>query len=157
MRASQAAAWFSVPARWYLGVLFAGAAWHKIASPHDFAIDIATYEILPLGLVNLSAVTLPWIEFVTGGLLLLGVRVRAAALLVFAMMLVFLAALISALLRGLDMSCGCFASQGARSDPITWLTVVRDLLWLGLSVLVLVSDRGLAGLEWLLGRGRRHA
>ncbi len=54
MRADRIAAWFAVPARWYLGVLFVGACLHKIIEPHAFAVDIATYDLLPLVLVNLG-------------------------------------------------------------------------------------------------------
>jgi putative oxidoreductase len=151
------AARLAVPARWYMGGLFLLASWHKIAVPHDFALDVATYGLLPLGLVNLAAVVLPWVEAVAGLMLLVGLRVRAGALLVAGMMLVFLVALALALAKGLDMSCGCFASQGAESDPINALTLVRDFAWLGLSVLVLVADRGLLGVDRLLERRRARA
>lgn len=153
-RLERIAAWLAVPARWYLGVLFIGACLHKIAEPSSFALDIATYDILPLALVNVMAVTLPWIELGAGGMLLAGWRVRAAALLVAGMMVVFIAALAVALSRGLDMSCGCFASQGAEEDPISRLTVLRDLAWLGLSLWVVVFDRGLVGLDrWIRREG----
>jgi uncharacterized membrane protein YphA (DoxX/SURF4 family) len=150
--AERAAAWLAVPARWYLGVLFVGACLHKIAHPQAFALDIATYDILPLGLVNLTAIILPWIELAAGAMLLAGWRVRAASLLVAAMMGVFMVALLIALARGLDMSCGCFASQGAEEDPISRLTVLRDTVWLGLAFFVLACDRGLAGVDGLLHR-----
>jgi len=150
MSVSRALAWLAVPARWYLGVLFVGACLHKIAEPRSFAVDVATYDILPLVLVNLVAITLPWIELAAGGMLLVGWRVRAGALLVAAMMAVFVAALLIALARGLDMSCGCFASQGAADDPISWMTVVRDLVWVALAMLVLLYDRGLLGLDRLV-------
>lgn len=151
------AAWLALPARWYLGGLFVLASLHKIAVPHVFAIDVATYGILPLALVNPVAIVLPWVELVAGLMLLLGARVRAAALLVAAMMAVFLAALVIALARGLDMSCGCFASQGAESDPISGLTVLRDLAWLALSVLVLCCDRGRLGFDGFQKRKEAHA
>jgi uncharacterized membrane protein YphA (DoxX/SURF4 family) len=149
------AAWLALPARWYLGALFVLASWHKIAVPHDFAVDVATYAILPLALVNLVAIVLPWVELAAGLMLLLGAWARAGALLVAAMMVVFLAALVVALARGLDMSCGCFASQGAENDPISWLTVLRDVAWLALSFLVACCDRGLLGLDGI--RRRREA
>jgi uncharacterized membrane protein YphA (DoxX/SURF4 family) len=136
-----------VPARWYLGVLFTGACLHKIAEPASFALDIATYDILPLVAVNLVAIVLPWIELFVGTMLIAGWRIRSASLLVAAMILVFLAALCIALARGLDMSCGCFASQGAEEDPISRLTVLRDVAWLGLALFVLAFDRGQAGLD----------
>jgi putative oxidoreductase len=151
------AAWLAVPARWYMGWLFVGASLHKIAVPRDFAVDIATYDILPLAFVNAGAIALPWVEAGAGLMLLAGVRIRASALLITGMMLVFIAALAIALARGLDMSCGCFASQGAESDPISWLTVLRDLGWLGLAMLVLCCDRGHLGLERLLERRRADA
>lgn len=155
MTAGQAAAWIAVPARWYLGVLFVGACLHKIADPHAFAVDIATYDILPLGLINLAAVTLPWVELAAGILLLTGYRVRAGALVVTVMMVIFLAALVIALGRGLDMSCGCFASQGAEEDPISRLTVLRDLVWLGLAWFVVVCDDGRLGIDHGLARRSR--
>ncbi len=153
MTATLVAGWLAVPARWYLGALFIGACLHKIADPRAFALDIATYDILPLALVNLVAVTLPWVELGAGGMLLTGWRVRAAALLVAGMMAAFTLAVIIALARGLDMSCGCFASQGAEEDPISRLTVLRDLIWFGLAIFLLAFDRGLVGIDgWLQRR-----
>ena len=157
MSGAAVAAWLSVPARWYLGALFVSASWHKIAEPRDFAVDVTTYDVLPLPLVNVVAIVLPWVELLAGLQLLAGWRVRAAALLVVAMMGMFLAALAAALVQGLDMSCGCFASQGAESDPISWLTVLRDLFWLALGLLVLVADRGHLGADALLERRRARA
>jgi uncharacterized membrane protein YphA (DoxX/SURF4 family) len=150
MSGRRTAAWLAVPIRWYMGLLFVGACLHKIAEPSSFALDIATYGILPLVAVNLAAIVVPWIELIAGGMLIAGWRVRAASLLVVAMMLVFLAALIIALARGLDMSCGCFASQGAEKDPISRFTVLRDTVWLSFALFVVVFDRGLAGMDgWL--------
>ena len=154
MTARRVAAWFAVPVRWYLAVLFIGACLHKIAHPGAFALDIATYDILPLALVNFSAITLPWAELAAGAMLLAGHRTRTAGWMIAGMMVVFLVALSIALARGMDMSCGCFASQGAvDEDPISRLTVVRDLAWLGLALFVMVFDRGLVGVDgWLRRR-----
>jgi uncharacterized membrane protein YphA (DoxX/SURF4 family) len=150
MTAARIAAWLAVPARWYLGVLFVGACVHKIAEPASFALDIATYDILPLAAINSVAIVLPWIELFAGTMLISGWRTRAASLLIAVMMLVFLLALVIALARGLDMSCGCFAAQGAEEDPISRMTLLRDLAWLSLALFVLAFDRGLAGLDrWI--------
>lgn len=148
MTGGRLAAWFAVPMRWYLGFLFVEACLHKIAHPGSFALDIATYDILPLALINISAITLPWAELAAGIMLLVGHRARAAGWMISGMMVVFLAALSVALARGMDMSCGCFASQGAvDEDPISRLTVVRDLVWLGLALFVVAFDRGLLGVD----------
>jgi putative oxidoreductase len=137
-------------ARLYLGTIFLAACWHKIVEPGAFAIDIATYQILPLGLVNLLAIVLPWVELAAGFMLLVGFRTRAAALLVAGMMAMFTVAIAIAVSKGLDMSCGCFASQGSAEDPISWRTIARDMAWLGLALYVLTVDRLPIGLDRLL-------
>jgi uncharacterized membrane protein YphA (DoxX/SURF4 family) len=139
----------ALPVRIYLAAIFLLACWHKILDPQSFAVDVATYQILPLWLVNLMAIILPWVELVAALLLATGVRVRAAALLVSGMMVVFLIAISLALAKGLQMSCGCFASQGATEDPIGTRTVLRDAAWLLLAVYVLAFDRSPIGLASL--------
>lgn len=144
-------AWLALPARLYLGGVFLLACGFKIADPHAFALDVATYRILPLSLVNLQALVLPWVELLSGVLLVAGLRTRAAALLVSGMMAMFLAALLVALERGQEMACGCFASEAA-ADPISSLTVLRDLGWLALALYVLFFDRRPLGVDRLLDR-----
>ena len=151
--------WIGLPVRWYLGYVFIYASIHKIAHPASFALDVATYEILPLALVNLMAIILPWAELVSGILLIAGYKTRAAAWMISGMMVVFIAAVAMALANGLDMSCGCFASQAAQdADPISMLTIMRDSVWLALSVYVLLFDGKPFGIERLLVKKRRaHA
>ena len=145
-------AYLGLAARVYLAIVFLVACWHKILDPAAFALDVATYQILPLEVVNLAAILLPWVELAAGLMLLVGFRTRAAALLVSGMLLTFTLALGLALLRGLDMSCGCFASQGIDQDPISWRTLARDGAWLALSLYVLVFDRAPLGVDGRLGR-----
>ena len=147
--------WLGLAARLYLGWVFVAACLHKIAHPAIFALDTATYDILPLALVNPMAIALPWVELFAGVMLLAGIRVRAAAMMTAGMMVMFIVALAMALHAGLDMSCGCFASQAMDSDPIGMSTVLRDLSWLALGLYVMLFDRDAIGLESLLARRRR--
>lgn len=151
-------AWLALPARLYLAWVFIYACIHKIAHPGTFALDIATYDVLPLELVNPLAITLPWVELGAGVLLVLGWRSRGAALAVVGMMVMFMVAIAMALAAGLDMSCGCFASQAMEDDPIGGWTLVRDSAWLLLGLYVFVFDRRPLGLDgWLAKRRRNHA
>jgi uncharacterized membrane protein YphA (DoxX/SURF4 family) len=152
-------AWISLVVRLYLGGVFIAACYHKILHPGTFALDVATYQFLPLWAVNAFAIVLPVVELIAGVMLVLGVRVRAASLLVAGMMIAFMVALAWALYQGLDMSCGCFASQAAaEDDAISWHTLVRDSVWLVQSIYVLLLDRNTLGLERLLVRRRKsHA
>ena len=151
-------AWLALAARLYLGVIFLWAAWHKVLHPESFALDVATYDILPLDLVNLQAIILPWVEVVAAVLLMLGVRSRAAGMLVVGMMAMFVVAVSMAFAKGIDTSCGCFASASASEDPISWRTIARDLVWLVLAAYVVLVDRAPFGLErWLERRSASHA
>jgi len=134
-------AWLALPARLYLGYVFILACAHKIADPGAFALDVATYQLLPLSLVNITALVLPWIELLAGNMIVIGFRTRAAALLIAGMMVVFMVALAWALHLDLDMSCGCFASS-SDADPISGMTMLRDGGWLALALYVLIFDRG---------------
>src|SRR5512145_110765 len=113
--------WLALAIRLPICWLFLSACWHKILHPESFALDVATYQFLPRYAVHLFAIFIPWLELVVGVCLLIGFRVRAAALLVWMMLLSFTIALGWALYLGLDMSCGCFASQSAAGgDAISW-------------------------------------
>jgi len=146
-------AWLALPMRLYLGCVFLLACQHKIAHPGSFAVDVATYGILPLSLVNLMAIGLPWVELAAGVLLVVGFKSRAAASMVFGMMVMFIAALAIALAQGLDMACGCFASQAVQDeDPISAMTVLRDVGWLVLSLYVGLFDDDPIGVDWIRAR-----
>lgn len=146
-------AWIGLALRWYLGGVFLVACYHKILHPATFALDVATYQILPLQLINLQALILPWVELFAGIMLVVGFRTRAAALLINGMMVMFIIALCIALARGLDMGCGCFASEGG-DDPISWHTIVRDSTWLLMGLYIQVLDPRHFGLDRLFGRKR---
>ena len=147
-------AFVALPFRIFLGIVFLAACAYKIANPHDFALSIATYEILPTSLINPMAIVLPWVELAAGLMLVTGFRARAASLLVSGMMAMFLAALSIALSKGLDMSCGCFASAQT-GESINALTLLRDSGLLLMSLYVLVFDRRPLGADRLLEKGSK--
>ena len=142
--------------RFYLAFVFISACLHKLADPTSFAVDIATYQMLPLVFINPLAIVLPYVEFGTGIMLAIGLRARAAALMVCGMMLMFMIALSYALMHDLTISCGCFASNAAAgSDPISGLTMLRDSAWLLLAVLVVIFDKIPLGIDALIERRRK--
>ena len=80
-----------------------------------FAKNVANYRVPPQRFTNLVAIVLPWIEMVVGALLVLGIWKRASALLITVLMLVFLIAIGQAVVRGLNIDCGCFGTVAGRS------------------------------------------
>lgn len=125
-------------ARVVLGGLFVWAACTKLPDLSLFAEEIANYRLLPPALVPLAAATLPGIELAAGAALVLGVWTRAAALVLDALLAAFVGGLSQALLRGIDLRCGCFGG----SDTATWGTVARDLVMLAAGLAVLAGGPG---------------
>jgi hypothetical protein len=56
----------------------------------------------------------------------------AAALVAAALLAIFTAGLSQALLRGIDLRCGCFGG----AERATWLTVLRDVALLGAALAI---------------------
>lgn len=115
-----------------LTFVYAGAV--KMQDVVAFAGHIAAYQILPYAMNYLVAATLPYVEFLAGLLLLLNARVRPALLVIGSMNLIFMAALLSVLLRGLDIDCGCF-DPGGGQDVTAGVALMRDI---GLMILVVL-------------------
>jgi uncharacterized membrane protein YphA (DoxX/SURF4 family) len=108
-----------------LGAIFVGASVYKIATPGAFAHEIHNYQILPDWAVNPSAIVLPWLQLFCGLSLIFNRLSRGGSLIIVAMMAAFQFAVASALIRGLNISCGCFHAGGATA---TWRTFARDSL-----------------------------
>jgi hypothetical protein len=106
-----------------LGAMFIYASLYKIASPGDFAHQIYNYQIVPVWMINPMAVVLPWLQFFCGLAWVLGVFGRGAGFWLAGMMIVFQMAVASALVRGLDVACGCFEAGGSAA---TWWIFFRD-------------------------------
>lgn len=96
-----------------LGVLFVYASFYKITSPGAFAHQIYNYRLLPSWAINPIAITLPWLQLFCGLALIVNRWVKGASLWILVMVGVFQIALASALIRGLNISCGCFKSGGS--------------------------------------------
>jgi uncharacterized membrane protein YphA (DoxX/SURF4 family) len=105
-------------------LLWAGLA--KIPEPGLFAQTVRAYEVLPLALINPFAIVVPWIEVTTGLCLILGFWTRSSALAALFLLILFAVALGVNLYRGADLSCGCFALNGAGGSLHTAL--IRDIL-----------------------------
>jgi uncharacterized membrane protein YphA (DoxX/SURF4 family) len=137
--------------RLILGCVFVYASFDKIAHPADFARIIYNYHFLPTSAINLFAVILPWIELMCGMALILGLFVESASLLIGFLLGIFIVALSSAVIRGLDISCGCFSTVSS-SDKLAWPDIIRDLIYLVLVVQVYYGYGGFAGLEKLISK-----
>ncbi len=130
-----ASRWVLLTLRLAIGAVFIIASWDKVLNPGRFAEIIEGYKIVSGYPVQALAVWLPWVELGVGLMLVAGIWIRAAALLFSGLTIVFIAAIASALVRGLDIQCGCF-SLSLGSDARTWVSLWQEIallmgcLWL---------------------------
>jgi len=117
-----------------IGVLMAWAGMAKIGDLRGFAEQLHNFRMMPVPIENLIAISLPWIELVAALALIFGVRARAGALLAGALLATFTVAVLVAMLRGLDIECGCFGTHDA--TRVGWVKIgqnraMRALAWVG--------------------------
>ncbi|MCP4571038.1 MAG: DoxX family membrane protein [bacterium] len=142
--------WLVLACRLGVGGVFLYAAWDKLLHPQAFAQAIHFYHLVPASLLHPWAHLLPVLEIVVGLALVLGLLQRGAALLAGGLTVVFMVAIAAALARGLDISCGCFHTDGGHGVGLELL--VRDTVLLAACLPVVFARRGGPGLDDL----RRH-
>jgi len=130
---------FALICRLTLAIIFLYAGMGKIINPDSFAVAIYNYRLLPDYAINFVAVFLPWLEIIIALCLICGINIKGASSLSSLLFLIFAVALTINLVRGLDISCGCF---GSSSGNINWFYLIRDLSLCCMSVFVFVYDRG---------------
>ena len=121
-----------------LGVVLIYASIDKIIHPEAFAKLIGNYNVLPFGLENVVAIILPTLELIVGCCLILGIMLDGSAIITAGMMIVFIFALSQAMIRGIDVSCGCFnVSEAEKGSQIGFRRIIEDIIFLGLSIMLL--------------------
>ncbi len=102
--------------------IIAGAS--KLPDLGVFAAQVDRYQLLPHVLGAPLAYILPFFEIFLGLYLAVGLFVRASALAGTVLFVIFLAAQVQALARGLTLDCGCFGTL-SQSAVGPW-TLLRD-------------------------------
>ena len=126
--------WIELAVRWILGVTFVYASYNKILAPAAFAKIIYGYDLFPAVFINLIAIIVPFLEFFAGLSLIIGIYPRSAALIVTAMLLVFISALSINLIRGHEFNCGCFSINSSGQGTFTGPVIFRDFILLALGL-----------------------
>ena len=126
----------SLVCRLFVAGIFLYASYDKVLHPHNFAVFVSQYEIIPLWMVNWSSAILAWLELIVSMLLIVGWLTRPAALITSGLLVFFTGLMIYAGITGAGFDCGCFpgdAGHHAGFDA-AW----RDVGFLLPSLFVLV-------------------
>lgn len=135
-----------------IGIVFIYSGLEKIVSTADFAASVQNYRIVPIELTNLVGIILPWLEFYCGLFLIIGIFKQASAAILSTLLLLFIFILFSALIRGLDIECGCFGS-GAN---VSWFRIIEDIVLLTMSLHLLFNPSMIATVEKYLFKSSKH-
>ncbi len=136
-----------------LGLIFLLAGLTKLGVPAALTASINSYQMpLPGVLVQVMAVGLPPLELGIGIWLLIGLFTRFSAAVSGGLLVIFLIALIGAVVRGIAADCGCFAGGSGNpmgvaviralgpvgtflsNEQADWGTVLRDVILLAMAV-----------------------
>ena len=133
--------YFFLVVRLTLGAIFLVSGVWKIPNAMEFAHNVAGYQMLPHWANITVAAALPWIEAFCGILLIAGYRIRACSFFTTVLMLFFMVAMASAVFRGLEIDCGCFQPGKSLTPTPLWVSILRDMGFLVLSLLTLWKHR----------------
>lgn len=145
----------SLVARLGLAAIWLISGGLKFFDPVQTKIAVRAYQLLPEALVGPVAMMLPLIEIILGLLLLVGLAVRASAMVSVLVLATLIGVIISVWARGLSIDCGCFGGGGA-ADVDAWdylNEILRDLGFTALALWLCVFPRS----PWALGQGSRIA
>jgi putative oxidoreductase len=133
--------WITLGLRIVLALLFVLAGGLKLLDPAAFAAEISRYQLIPWWGCALLAVFLPWLEICAG----IGLFTRSfspgSLAWITVLLLLFSLALLSAMLRGLSIDCGCFGRLWQSTG--TFWPLVRNLVLLGVTVFLWRQPRPL--------------
>jgi uncharacterized membrane protein YphA (DoxX/SURF4 family) len=103
--------------------------------PISFTDDIRSFHLLQDPWVAWLAMSLPWLEVFSGLAVIFGPARRGGVLIIVVSLVAFLAAIVQAMVRGIDIICGCFGHEAHSSDA--WELIIRDIVLLGVGIYLL--------------------
>ena len=123
-----------------LGGMFIYSAWGKLQDPGVFQTMVDNYRMLPACVTALFSVTMSSAELLVGAMFLFTKWTREAAFATAVMLAMFIVALTQALIRGLDISCGCFSEAEAEPHAVLY-ALIRDIFLVVPTVWLLIKGQ----------------
>ena len=141
-RARTAAAWpwISTVARLALAAVWIVAGALKVGDLAASGRAVHAYQLMPYEAAKVVGAAQPFLEIALGVLLLVGLAVRLSAGISAVLLTVFIAGMVSAWARGLQIDCGCFSrggTLGPGETPAYAADLARDVGFLVLAGILL--------------------
>jgi hypothetical protein len=107
-------------------MVFLYSAYSKLNKPLAFSESIYNYQLFGMVLSGWAAVIVPVLEGILGIGLITGLWLHESLLLTAALYIVFDLMIFQALIRGLDIDCGCFSPGD--SEPIDIYKILQNII-----------------------------
>ena len=131
--------------RMILGVVFIYASYDKILNPAGFSENIHNFHVTPAAVENLAALIIPWLELIVGVFLIFGVFLEGSTSITIGLLVFFIIILSQAVLRGIDIHCGCFKTEADAGVTDLRLELIKriaeDFVLLGMVVIIKLKDK----------------
>jgi protein-disulfide isomerase/uncharacterized membrane protein YphA (DoxX/SURF4 family) len=154
--------WVSLVIRLALAATWFYSALAKMAAPETFIRAIRAYRLVPESWAVPIGYGVPVLELAMGIFFLVGLSIRAAAVICSLRIVVFTAGIVSAWARGLQIECGCFGGGGFATSGTHFLQdVIRNALLLAMTMFLIwrpISPFALDNVlrEWHGSQSRRR-
>ena len=145
--------WISTVARLGLAAVFLIAGGLKVTDLAASGRAVNAYDLMSYDTARIVGAVQPFLEIALGILLLIGLAVRLSAAIAAVLLVLFIAGIVSAWARGLQIDCGCFSKGGDLAAGRTaeyGREVLRDVGFLILAGILLVKPRTRFSLDGLL-------
>ncbi|MEV6598265.1 MauE/DoxX family redox-associated membrane protein [Actinoplanes sp. NPDC051346] len=145
--------WISTVARLGLAAVWLVAGGLKVGDLAASGRAVNAYQLFDYETAKVVGAVQPFLEIALGLLLLAGLAVRLCAGISAALLLIFIAGIVSAWARGLRIDCGCFSTGGELGvgvDPAYGWDIARDAGFLLLAGVLLWRPRTRFSIDGIL-------
>jgi uncharacterized membrane protein YphA (DoxX/SURF4 family) len=131
-------------ARLGLAAVFLTAGLLKVDDLAASGRAVNAYRLFSYDTAKVIGAVQPFLEIALGLLLLIGLAVRLSAAIAAVLLVIFIAGIVSAWARGLQIDCGCFSKGGELAPgqhPNYLWDILRDVGLLVVAVFLLMTPR----------------
>lgn len=138
-----------------IGGIFLIAGLAKISDPVRFLLTLREFDLFPGGVIRFMAVYIPWLEFILGLFIILGILYRTSSLMLAFLIVIFTVAILSVIIRSMEIDCGCFgllADSLKIPDSADIRAVIRNTIFIGMCLYISFGKETLFSLEGYVRR-----
>lgn len=157
MSSSKSAPVLNLLFRVWIGFIFAYAGYGKLMEPvANFRGSLAEYQVIPYAWLTFISLTVPWVEFISGVFMILGLALPLTALVQAGMCFCFLTVIGSSqmILESAGKECGCFGL----TSPIrltVWQVFIMDIINFAIAIKLMMDKKTILSLDGFLSKEKK--